>query len=63
MYANTSNGKTVFTIDPTDDPEFNRLLDKVNELQKELNNAVHELMYYSHRFKLSCNFIMESQDE
>lgn len=63
MHADTNNGKAEITIHPTEDPQFKELLSNVNKLQEELNKAVHELMFYSHRFKMSCNFIMESQDE
>lgn len=56
MYATNDDGKVTLIIKPNDDTRFKELLCEVDRLQKELNQAVHELMFYSHEINLSCSF-------
>lgn len=64
MYANTNNdGKTEITIYPREDPEFEKRLQRVKELKDELGKAVSDLIFYSHKFTLTCNFSASSEED
>ncbi len=61
-YTN-NNGKTEITIYPQEDPEFEKRLQRIRELKDELDKAVTELMFYSHKFSLTCNFTLTSEED
>ncbi len=63
MYASNDNGKITLIIKPNDDARFKELLCEVDRLQKELNHAVQELMFYSHEINLSCSFGTVEENE
>lgn len=54
MYAENYNGKNTLVIDINDDPEFKALIDKILNLQEELNSAIRSLRYYRQEYNLSC---------
>lgn len=54
MYAENYNGKNTLVISINDDPEFKALIDKILNLQEELNSAIRSLRYYRQEYNLSC---------
>ena len=54
MRADTFNGIPTLRFFPREDPEFERLVERVRELNEELNKALGELLYYSQEFELTC---------
>ena len=54
MRADTLNGIPTLRFSPYEDPEYKRLVERVRELNEELDKALGELLYYSQEFELTC---------
>lgn len=53
MRADTLNGIPTLRFSPYEDPEYKRLVERVRELNEELDKALGELLYYSQEFELA----------
>lgn len=54
MRADTLNGIPTLRFSPYEDLEYKRLVERVRELNEELDKALGELLYYSQEFELMC---------